>query len=92
MGPGPVRTCLGCGRRLPQAELVRLVAREGLVVADFGRVLPGRGGYCCPNAGCYRRLIRQGRRLAWALLRRAGEGGGLVPAPGLAEVFDGRQV
>lgn len=60
VGTGPVRTCLGCGARKPQAELFRLgLGPEGVVV-DPRRQLSGRGGYLC-GAGC----------LAGALKRKA---------------------
>ncbi|HXY44233.1 MAG TPA: YlxR family protein [Acidimicrobiales bacterium] len=43
--PEPVRTCVGCRRRAPQDELVRIVhSGEGLVVS---RSAPGRGAWLC---------------------------------------------
>jgi predicted RNA-binding protein YlxR (DUF448 family) len=48
-----VRTCAGCGRKAPQAELVRFVAREGaLSHAPKG---PGRGAYTCLRLACFER-------------------------------------
>ena len=50
----PTRTCAGCGRRAPKAELVRLVAREGVLVeAEPGA--PGRGVYTCRRLSCFER-------------------------------------
>ncbi|MBS2030254.1 MAG: YlxR family protein [Deltaproteobacteria bacterium] len=43
----PERTCIGCGQKRPQAELVRLARVDERVVVDGGRRLAGRGGYIC---------------------------------------------
>lgn len=65
--PGPIRTCLGCGAKVGKEELVRLVMAAGeLIVDDTGR-RPGRGAYCCRKAGCFQRLVKQRKKLAWAL-------------------------
>ena len=49
----PTRTCTGCGRKAPQAELLRFVARDGaLVHAQKG---PGRGAYTCRRLACFER-------------------------------------
>ena len=42
----PVRTCVGCRRRAPQAELVRFVAGPDGSPRE-GRTLPGRGAWLC---------------------------------------------
>ena len=41
---GPVRTCVGCGRKAPQGELARFVARGGRLAtrSDGQRSRPGR--------------------------------------------------
>jgi predicted RNA-binding protein YlxR (DUF448 family) len=50
----PVRTCAGCGRRAPQAELVRFVASGGaLTRAERGA--QGRGVYTCRRLSCFER-------------------------------------
>ena len=50
---GPQRTCAGCGRKAPQAELVRFVDRNGaLTHASKG---PGRGVYTCRRLACFER-------------------------------------
>jgi uncharacterized protein len=56
----PHRQCAGCGRRRPQAELVRVAAPNGRAVLDRGRRLGGRGAYLCPNAECAVRAARKG--------------------------------
>ncbi len=56
----PVRTCAGCGRKAPQAELVRYTAQDGTLRADSGRRHPGRGVYTCANADCFERARDRG--------------------------------
>ena len=65
----PVRTCVGCGRKAPQADLVRFAARDGRLVADPARRLPGRGAYTCRSAGCFERA--RTRRAFARTLRRS---------------------
>ena len=49
----PTRTCAGCGRKVPQAELLRFVARDGaLTPSQKG---PGRGVYTCRRLTCFER-------------------------------------
>jgi predicted RNA-binding protein YlxR (DUF448 family) len=49
----PTRTCVGCGRKAPQGELVRFAAREGSLVR--GERQPGRGVYTCRRLACFER-------------------------------------
>jgi predicted RNA-binding protein YlxR (DUF448 family) len=51
----PVRSCVGCGRKARQGELLRFVARDGRLVA--GRDRPGRGAYTCRRLSCFERAI-----------------------------------
>ncbi len=84
----PVRTCLGCGTKANKNELVRLVVLDGVLVADGKGLLPGRGAYCCRNAGCYQRLVKQRKKLAWALRYQEKEKVGLlVVSQGLEAEF-----
>ena len=49
----PVRTCAGCGRKAPRAELLRFVAFDGaLTHSPQG---PGRGVYTCRRPACFER-------------------------------------
>jgi hypothetical protein len=51
----PTRRCVGCGRRAPQRELVRFVARDGVLTpAPQG---PGRGAYTCRRLPCFERAV-----------------------------------
>jgi predicted RNA-binding protein YlxR (DUF448 family) len=55
----PVRTCVGCGRKAPQRELLRFAAVDGELIP--GRALPGRGVYTCNRLLCFERaLARRG--------------------------------
>jgi len=49
----PVRTCVGCGRKAPQRELIRFVAPDGLLRRDDARRTPGRGAYTCARPACF---------------------------------------
>jgi hypothetical protein len=62
----PVRRCAGCGRRAPQAELLRFAARGGVLVA--GRREPGRGVYTCRSLACFERA--EERRMFARVLRQ----------------------
>jgi uncharacterized protein len=64
----PIRTCIGCGRKAPQRELVRYVAPQGLLQRDPDREEPGRGAYTCPRTACFERAA--GRRAFARTLRR----------------------
>jgi uncharacterized protein len=48
----PIRTCAGCGRKLPQAELQRFHAQEDVLTPGAG---PGRGAYTCRRLLCFER-------------------------------------
>jgi predicted RNA-binding protein YlxR (DUF448 family) len=47
------RTCAGCGRKAPKAELVRFVARGGSLAHDS--LGEGRGAYTCRSLACFER-------------------------------------
>ncbi len=47
----PVRRCAGCGRHAPQGDLVRFVARGGVLV--HGHPGAGRGVYTCRRLSCF---------------------------------------
>jgi uncharacterized protein len=72
----PVRTCAGCGRKAPQAELIRFAAANGALVPS--RTLAGRGAYTCRRLACFERAqasraftrtLRENVRLEPALAR-----------------------
>ncbi len=51
----PIRSCVGCGRKAPQQELLRFAARDGVLVA--GAEEPGRGAYTCRRLACFERAV-----------------------------------
>jgi predicted RNA-binding protein YlxR (DUF448 family) len=55
MTASPERTCAGCGRKAPQADLVRFGSVDGCLTV--GRTIPGRGVYTCPRLVCYERAV-----------------------------------
>ena len=67
MKPGPERTCAGCGRKAPQAELLRFGVLGGSLTP--GRRLPGRGAYTCRRLSCFERALAT--RAFPRVLRRA---------------------
>jgi predicted RNA-binding protein YlxR (DUF448 family) len=46
---------VGCGRKAPQEELIRFVAREGVLTP--GAKSPGRGVYTCRRLQCFERAV-----------------------------------
>lgn len=49
----PIRTCLGCRKRLPKRELLRFVVpKEGHIAVDTTGKKPGRGAYVCSRVEC----------------------------------------
>jgi uncharacterized protein len=65
----PIRTCAGCGRKAPQRELLRFVAREGELAVDRTGGAPGRGVYTCRRLVCFERAESR-RAFARVLHRR----------------------
>ena len=53
-----LRTCRACGKKKPQAELLRLAVVDGQVEPDPQRSLPGRGAYICRRRECARQLFK----------------------------------
>jgi predicted RNA-binding protein YlxR (DUF448 family) len=51
----PIRSCLGCGRKAAQSELLRFVAEDGRLVS--GANAPGRGAYTCHRLACFERAV-----------------------------------
>jgi predicted RNA-binding protein YlxR (DUF448 family) len=49
----PIRTCAGCGRKAPQEELLRFVARDGVLTPSPKG--SGRGVYTCRRLACFER-------------------------------------
>jgi predicted RNA-binding protein YlxR (DUF448 family) len=62
----PTRTCAGCGRKAPKAELVRFGERDGALARDERAT--GRGVYTCRRLACFERA-RERRAFSRALRR-----------------------
>jgi uncharacterized protein len=58
MASAPVRTCIGCGRKAAQAELVRLVVDGARVVVDRARS-GGRGAWLHAAVPCLERAVKR---------------------------------
>lgn len=67
----PIRTCVGCRQRRPQAELLRCVlGADGVVRVD--RVAPGRGAWVCGPACIEPARRRRAFDRAWRTVVPAG--------------------
>ncbi|HET8658294.1 MAG TPA: YlxR family protein [Micromonosporaceae bacterium] len=67
----PTRTCVGCRRRAPASELLRVVADEhGVAVPDPARRRPGRGASLHPDPACL--ALAERRRAFGRALRLTG--------------------
>jgi len=53
------RTCVGCGQRAPQAELLRLTAASEGLRLDAVRRAPGRGAYLHRAPTCWAAFARR---------------------------------
>ena len=51
----PIRSCVGCGSKAPQNELLRFVAKDGQLVPGANE--PGRGAYTCRRLACFERAV-----------------------------------
>ena len=71
----PVRTCVGCRRKVPQSDLLRVVCAKGRLVPDPARGLPGRGAYVHLTQECVTAALA---RKAFGRALRTG--GGLDPS------------
>ncbi len=57
----PLRTCAGCGAKLPKSEMIRVGAGSmGVSSGADRRKVPGRGAYLCPNRDCLLRARGSG--------------------------------
>jgi predicted RNA-binding protein YlxR (DUF448 family) len=54
----PQRTCLGCGKRDEQAELLRIIIQENGAL-EVNRLGDGRGGYLHGAEACWDLFLRK---------------------------------
>ena len=67
MAASPERQCIGCGKRGPQREFVRLCVEErdgsaaggAMKVVTAGRGMKGRGAYLCRKQACLDRALHR---------------------------------
>ena len=58
----PLRSCAACSRKLPKAQLTRVVrSADGRVEPDPTGRKPGRGTYLCDDERCRDTGIKRGR-------------------------------
>ena len=55
----PIRTCVGCRGKGNKADLIRVVARNGVGVPDPAQTEPGRGVYLHPSRDCLDRAMKR---------------------------------
>jgi predicted RNA-binding protein YlxR (DUF448 family) len=56
----PERTCIGCGAKKPQPELLRVASASGSTpVLDASGNTLGRGAYICRDVLCFERAVRR---------------------------------
>ena len=55
----PIRVCAGCRERADKADLLRIVARDGVGVVDPAQTEPGRGVYLHPSRHCLDRAMKR---------------------------------
>ncbi|HEY4267709.1 MAG TPA: YlxR family protein [Galbitalea sp.] len=53
------RTCIGCRVRADKSVLLRVVARDGVVIPDPSATLPGRGAWVHPTSSCVENSIKR---------------------------------
>jgi len=63
----PQRTCVACGAKKDQSQLIRIVqGADNTLLIGGSRRTPGRGAYICPSRQCWERALK-GTRLEHAL-------------------------
>lgn len=67
-----IRTCVGCGLRLPKNSLVRLAISDenfnsgvATVLVDTNRHLPGRGVWVHPEKYCFIKMLKRNNFARW---------------------------
>ena len=60
MAREPERSCVGCRRRAPKAELLRVACTPSGVRADPTATAPGRGAYVHRDPSCVDAALRNG--------------------------------
>jgi predicted RNA-binding protein YlxR (DUF448 family) len=63
----PQRTCIACRKIQDKQAMIRIVnSRNGIIEADAGGKMSGRGAYLCKNIDCWEEGLK-GNRLEHSL-------------------------
>ena len=54
----PVRTCVGCFKKFPQSDLVRIIRLPDKSLC-LDETKSGRSVYLCKNVNCYKRAVER---------------------------------
>ena len=58
----PLRTCMGCNKKKPKKELVRIVKnKDGEIFIDRTGKADGRGAYICDSVECLEKVVKSKR-------------------------------
>lgn len=60
----PIRSCISCGNRLPQIELLRIGQRQNGTVGPVSSPFRGRSAYICKSEKCVEAAFRKSRLAA----------------------------
>ena len=69
----PIRTCLGCRKRLPKGQLLKFVLERGNIVLDQNGTGHGRSAYCCDTKNCLRIFFGQKKKMSRAFRVQDGQ-------------------
>lgn len=57
----PERTCMGCNKKKPKQDLIRIVKTDNNIYIDKIGKINGRGAYICNNVDCLEKIIKSKR-------------------------------
>ncbi len=63
----PIRTCLGCGKKVFKVDMLRFVWHDSQLCYDSKGLINGRGFYGCDNESCLQAIIKNPKKVARAL-------------------------
>lgn len=55
----PMRKCVGCGKSLPQNNLIRIVLKDNHLIVDISRKAHGRGVYISRDESIIRQAFKK---------------------------------
>jgi predicted RNA-binding protein YlxR (DUF448 family) len=69
----PIRTCLGCRKKLPKGRLLKFVLERGNIALDQNGTGHGRSAYCCDTKKCLRIFFGQKKKMSRAFRVQDGQ-------------------